>query len=398
MAVSGFLKSKIAAPDIVRLLWLWTIIALAGFARVFYEVYRPVADGLDAKSYMLGRDFVNVWLGAKMAVGGQVLGIYTEKDYMAELQKAFGPDYPQHNFSYPPHIIALILILGLLPYFPALFVWTAAGFAALAASLRKTAGQAWSIALLVILSPASLANVISGQNGAFTAACFLGGLYLCEASPLPAGILFGLLTVKPHLGILIPFVLLLRRNWKCIASASVTTLVLVGFSLILWGVTPWHDYITNVIPYQSALLEDSRAFYHRMTPGVFFDFVRIVPDCAMAIHIVVALMAAGVALFAVKKDGISPRTVMILALSTIIILPYGFNYDMVAIAGALAVYLATMTEEFAFIHLLYGFLWALPLAIYEIKRLPGAPISSLILVSCLIFLHFSRACGKSEIR
>ena len=398
MALPRFLHSKIVAPDVLRLLWLWTIIGLGGFARVFYELYRPLADGHDPKGHVIGRDFLNVWMGAKLAIEGKLPSLYVVSDYMAEVRKVFGEHYTQHNFSYPPHLLALILVFGVVPYFPALALWTLTGLTAIGLALRKAAKQSWAVVALVVLSPASVANMVSGQNGAFTAACFLGGLYLCEASPIPAGILFGLLTVKPHLGILIPFVLLLRRDWKCIASAGVTTGVLGGLSLVLWGVSPWQDYIKYVIPYQTTLMKGGEEFYHRMTPGPFFDFVGILPDQAMMIHVVIALIAAAVALFSVRKDGITPRTIAIVALSTTIILPYGFNYDMIALSGALAVYLATLPESFALIHLVYGFLWALPLGIYEIKRLPDAPICTAILLLSLTCLHFSRAAGKSETR
>ena len=398
MAIPGFLKSKIAAPDVLRLLWLWTVIALAGFGRVFWEIYRPAEGGRDQKAHMLGRDFVNVWQGAKLAGEGKISSLYTVSDYMAAIHKSFGDDYPQHNFSYPPHLVCIILVFGLMPYFPALALWTAAGFAAIGTALRKWAKQSWAVVALAVLSPASVANVVSGQNGAFTGACFLGGLYLCEGAPIPAGVLFGLLTVKPHLGILIPFVLLLRRNWKCIASAGATVLAMAGFSLLLWGVTPWKDYIDNVIPYQATLLSAGQAFYHRMTPGVFFDLANIIPEWAKLIHALIALPVAAAALWAVRKEGITPRTVLILSIATMIVVPYGFNYDMVAIAGALAIYLATLPEEYSFVHLLYGLLWTLPLAVYEIKRLPEAPICSAVLLASFTWLVFSRASGKSEIR
>jgi hypothetical protein len=71
---------------------------------------------------------------------------------------------------------------------------------------------------------------------------------------------------------------------------------------------------------------------------------------------------------------------------------------MVAIAGALAMYLATLAEEYSFVHLLYGFLWALPLAVYEFKRVPEVPMCSFVVLASFIYLIFSRASGKPETR
>jgi hypothetical protein len=397
MALPGFLKSKIAAPDILRLLWLWTIIGYASFGRVFYKSYRPfdLDQGLDMTKQMIGRDFLNVWEGARLVLAGKISVLYSVADYMSELHGFLGADYPQHNFSYPPHIVVVILIFGVLGYFPALALWHAAGFGALGKALRK-AGIGWHVTMLTLLSPPVAANLLAGQNGMFTAACFLGGLYLCETAPIPAGILFGLLTMKPHLGILIPFVLLMRKNWKCIASAATTTALLVGLSMALYGVQPWIDYVRNVIPYQQTLMQPGVAFYHRMMPGPFFDLLNIAPEWAWLIHACIALPVFAAALWAVKREGVTARSTLIVALGTMIIIPYGFNYDMVAVAGAAAVYLSTLAEEFALVHLLYGLLWALPLAVVELKLVPQCPSASIIMIGSFALLCLRARHGENK--
>lgn len=393
MTIPGIFKSKILAPDIQRLMWLWTVIATAAFGRVFYEIYLPAGGDRDVRNNLIGRDFLNIWMGARAAIEDKVSSLYTISDYMAEVHKIFGADYPQYNFSYPPHILLLIPLFGLLPYFPALFLWSAAGIAALIAALRKGMRERcnWPVLALIALSPASIANLVSGQNGSFTAAFFLGGLYLCETSPLVAGVLFGLLTIKPHLGLLIPLVLLMRRNFKCIASACVTALVLIVASFALWGVAPWHDYFSNVVPYQASLIGSSEAFYHRMMPGPYSDIIALFPEdsgIASLIYGAIAFVAFVGTLLAVEREGVTARTVLMLALATIIILPYGFNYDMVVVAGALAIYLVAMVEAPVLIHLVLGLLWALPLAVYEIRLVPVMPACSFIMLVTLSWLYF----------
>lgn len=394
MSIPGIFKSKVLAPDILRLLWLWTIIAVAAFGRVFYKIYLPTGgSGRDVRNNLIGRDFLNIWMGARETIDGKASSIYTISDYMAEVHKLFGADYPQYNFSYPPHILVLILVFGLLPYFPALFAWSAAGIAALTAVLRKGMKErcSWPVLALIAASPASISNLVSGQNGTFTAACFLGGMYLCETSPLVAGVLFGLLTIKPHLGILIPLVLLLRRNFKCIASACVTTLSLVAASFVFWGVAPWHDYFSNIIPYQASLVGTSEAFYHRMMPGPYSDIIALLPGDSRAgllIYGAIAFLAFVGTFLAVEREGVTPRTVVMLSLATLIILPYDFNYDMVAVSGALVIYMAALVEVPVLIHLVFGMLWALPLAVYEIRLVPEMPVCSFVMLATLFYLYF----------
>jgi hypothetical protein len=371
-------------------MWLWTIAGVAAFGGIFYNVYRPGHDGYDIRGYMMGRDFLNIWMGSQLVHEGNLATLYFVPEYMARIRQDFTPNYYEHNFSYPPHILAFIVVFGLLPYFPALFLWTVGGIAALFAGLRAQAAS-WHVLMLSLFSPATVANVISGQNGFFVAACFLGGFYLSNTAPVMAGILFGILTIKPHLGILVPFALLFRRNWKCIGSAIATTLVLAGISVAIWGTGPWHDYVTLMLPYQKAgFLKSPKGFFMRMMPGFYSD-ARIVMNMSDTMAMILQFLAAFAAVLlvfpAVRRDGINPRTVAMLAIASLIVLPYDFNYDMVMVAGAMAVYLSSLNTMYARTHLIFGMLWALPLAVYALKSLPMVPFSSAILMLSLVLLR-----------
>src|SRR3546814_13973031 len=92
----------------------------------------------------------------------------------------------------------------------------------------------------------------SDLNGFLTGALLIGGLRLLGTKPIVAGILFGILTVKPQLGILLPFALLAARQWTAIAAAGATTVLLVGISVLLFGWESWQAYIDLVIPLQTA--------------------------------------------------------------------------------------------------------------------------------------------------
>ncbi|TAL39828.1 MAG: DUF2029 domain-containing protein [Alphaproteobacteria bacterium] len=394
------MKLIISSPS--RLLWIWTILGLCFFVGPWLFFFAPADMEHDRQNYLLGRDFVNVWFGAKQAMAGKIGHIFRTKEYLSDMRSLLGADYPRHNFSYPPHILPLILLFGIAPYFSSLFLWTAAGLGCFVAALKKNPfiKFGWPALLLTALSPAAIFNGMFGQNGAFTAAFFLGGLYLCESSPVLAGILFGLLTVKPHLGVMIPLVLLLRRNWKCFLSAAVTACALVAASGLIWGVQPWRDYLTDTLPYQSEFLNGPYRVFNPLMPGIWSDIMRLIPgeDWGYIIYAVAAVFALFVTAAAVRREGITARSVLVIALSTICILPYGFNYDMVAVAGALAIYLGTQAELRLSAFVAMGLLWMLPLALVQFKVFPF-PFSSAILLSALISLHLSgRASGTPGTR
>jgi hypothetical protein len=109
---------------------------------------------------------------------------------------------------------------------------------------------------------------------------------------------------------------------------------------------------------------------------------------AVAIFGAVAAGCGYVTFQALRREGITPLTVLMLSLSTLIIVPYGFNYDMVMIAGALVVYLAGIKVIDLIAFVVLGLLWALPAIVMVIKGLPlPLPVSSGIMVVSLMYLH-----------
>ncbi len=73
--------------------------------------------------------------------------------------------------------------------------------------------EARLITLLLLFAPATLLNIICGQNGFYshTAALFAGTILMLDSRPILAGVLCGLLSYKPHLGIVIAPAL---RTWR----------------------------------------------------------------------------------------------------------------------------------------------------------------------------------------
>src|SRR3546814_10644419 len=109
----------------------------------------------------------------------------------------------------------------------------------------------------------------SDLNGFLTGALLIGGLRLLGTKPIVAGILFGILTVKPQLGILLPFALLAARQWTAIAAAGATTVLLVGISVLLFGWESWQAYIDLVIPLQTAIMTEGSGLFLPMMPSAY---------------------------------------------------------------------------------------------------------------------------------
>ena len=66
----------------------------------------------DGSGYVLiGRDFLNYWIGAKLTLSGEMGILFDENAYYLRLQQEFGNTLSFHNWSYPPHTLLLIFRL-----------------------------------------------------------------------------------------------------------------------------------------------------------------------------------------------------------------------------------------------------------------------------------------------
>ncbi len=89
--------------------------------------------------------------------------------------------------------------------------------------------------LFLAVAPGVAVNVFFGQNGFVTAALLIGGLANLDRKPVLAGVLFGILTIKPQFGLLLPVLLVMTGRWRVIAAAVVTTAVLVALTSLWFG-------------------------------------------------------------------------------------------------------------------------------------------------------------------
>jgi hypothetical protein len=276
-------------------------------------------------------------------------------------------------WSYPPTMLLLIWPFGHMSYWGAFAVWTLMGLAVYAAAVlaRVAPRQRRAAFGFLLVAPATIVNVIVGQNGFFTAALMLGGVSLLEKRPWLSGVLFGLLSAKPQLGLLIPVALLSISAWRAFASAALTTIVMLAVSLALWGIAPWEDWIGRLAPYTYQLVAEYRGFLGYMMPSGFASMrdVGASPAIANVVQVIVSvLVVLTTAIFFRQTHDVASRG-LILAAGTLLTTPYSFNYDLSAITGAM-LWLMTSPRslhgrELAF----FGAVWVLPMAIYVLNGL-----------------------------
>lgn len=184
-------------------------------------------------------DFLSFHAAARLALDGNPAGPWL-RDVHAAMQTAIqGREGGRYfAFFYPPVFLLICLPFGLLPVLPAYLAWMAATGAACLAALRAwTAERGWAFAILVLLAPASLLNILHGQNAFLSTALLAAAGALLDRRPALAGLAFATLAFKPQLGILVVPVLLAGRRWTAIGAACAG-----GFA---WGLAAWAAFGTE---------------------------------------------------------------------------------------------------------------------------------------------------------
>jgi hypothetical protein len=306
-------------------------VAAVVFALVFEAGYfLSVKPPFDMLGSLIGRDFVNTWMGARAALDGQAAAWFDFDTYNRALQQMFGTNFPQHHMSYPPHLLLFTWPFGFLPYLPAYAIWCVAGFVLY--MIAAAGGERRSDRLLMLaVSPAAILNIFGGQNGFFTAALLIGGLSLLDRRPVVSGVLFGLLTIKPQLGLLLPLMLMLTGRWTSIASAAATTLFLIAATAAAFGTDIWTAFVELSVPKQQDVLSYGSGIFPSMMPTAFMNarIAGLPLDWAWGIQTVMsaAALAAVVWTFWRRRDPVLSRALFLTA--SFLFTPYAFNYDMV---------------------------------------------------------------------
>jgi Glycosyltransferase family 87 len=370
---------------------------------LIWHFYWPAGGGLDVTGHQLGRDFINLWAGPQLAFAGRGRILTDFPAYHQAISELFGQAIPFHNWSAPPFMLILLWPFAQAPYFVAFGFWTVLTLAAyllVALSVLDRDRRLQGL-LLLALSPAAVINVIGGQNGFLTASLFLGGFLVLERRPRLAGVLFGLLTVKPHLGLVIPIVLLRTGAWRAIISAGIVILLLVIVSAATFGLEIWRSFLLVTSAYQTAVLRVFEGFYTYMM-GSVFTTVRTFgggAHWAMIIQIAVALPVAMVTTVAFGRTKNPILRLQLIASATFLITPYLFIYDMTWTSAVAVWRILSAGERGRPAPLLYILIWLSPGYIFQASFLGvglGPVFAGAMFLAALQDIHHERRLERPQ--
>jgi hypothetical protein len=238
--------------------------------------------------------------------------------------------------------------------------------------------------LLILGYPAVLMNIIYGQNGFLTTALFGGGIVLLRRYPIASGICFGCLIYKPHLALVVPVALLVRKEWKTFASAFATAMGLCGLSLVLFGSRTWAGFLAAT-PMARATLEQGLIEPHNWAST--FAGARLLHGSigiAFSLRLVVSLAALTAVVFARR----SPQDALmqgILPLSCLLVTPYLVNYDLLLLVIPM-MWLLREAQRIGWLpweKTVLCLAFAVPVLALLAADWPGIPVAPIVLLALL---------------
>jgi hypothetical protein len=307
----------------VALVCMLVVAALPSLAEG-YAVLWGASHGYSGKALRDGLDF---WAGGFLALHGQLPILFDSAAYNVFLRGLYGAQMPFHMWSYPPNYLLMATAFGGLTPLRAVLAFDTVSLLALVLVLRL-ARQPWGLVAAVALSPVSLENVLEGQNAALMTALIGGGLLLVPLRPRLAGVLVGLASIKPQLGIVLPLYLLRRAPWAFV-YAMLAAMGLFCASVLAFGPQVWVLFLRVTGPAMSQVLITGKP--QEFAAGLISVFAAV---RFLGVHgalLVQAGVSAAAVIYAVtRRDAAS---VLIL---TALASPYLHDYDLLGVALAVA--------------------------------------------------------------
>jgi len=366
------------------------ILSMAGLP----PIDRPWADDTN---FAIGRDFLNTWMGGRSMFSGGPGPWFDVRTYAAALRDMLGPTYPETYWSYPPHIVLFVWPLGLMPYLLAYIAWCVIGIALYLFACSSALPR--ERLLFLAVAPGVAVCVFFGQNGFYTAALLIGGLLALDRRPVLAGVLFGILTIKPQLGLLLPIILLLDRRWVTIASAAATVALLFVTTAMLFGWDVWLDYWHKIVPQQMWLTENAGGLMFSLVSSLFYGarLIHLPLSLAWAIQYAGSAFAVAAVVWTYWKRRDPNLSLALFVTATFLFTPYILNYDMV-VFGFVVALLRERADNTMRDHWLLIAVWTLPVTMMFAGAI-GIPLAPIVLIAFACWLLRRLAQGdSSEVR
>lgn len=299
-----------------------------------------------------GGDFTCFWNAAVHARLGDFAAVYQADAWREALATGSQPSLAW--YVYPPFSLFGLQLLGAMSYGQAVAWWSLAPlpfYLALVvlharraeAGLRRLGpgdsprlGWLGLAVVCGLTAPLLSANLFSGQTGALLAVLFLAATYFLPRRPILAGVLIGLIAVKPQLGLLFPFALVAAGRWRAVFAAAGAIAVLSAASLAWVGPDVWADYLQMTRLFSRFIaLEYGRIDQLALAPYVSLRSIGTPVAAAAAVQAAISMAALVIIVAVFRRAGEAPMhedgrwdlRLGLLSAGALLATPYALTYE-----------------------------------------------------------------------
>ena len=293
----------------------------------------------------IASDFPSFYGAGTLVWAGTPHLAYDQAAHWQAERAAGGANVPYTYFFYPPPYLLLCAALACLPYMVAYVLFEAVTLVLYVLVTRRIAaigGWAWAVPALAF--PAVYWTLGLGQNALLTASIFGAATFLTDSRPGRAGVLFGLLSYKPHFGLLVPLALAAGGHWRVFFSAAATVAGLIAVTTALFGVDTWRDYLTAFAASGSVYASGKIMLAGYVTAYGAARLIGLAHEAALGVQVMASLVVAVIVVRLWYRGASLPLRAAALLAGTVLSVPLALLYDLLLV-GVCVAWLARAARE-----------------------------------------------------
>lgn len=371
---------------------VWSIAGVGALVTIGFTAAMLVAAVVATakpETVALSIDFKVFWAAGQLLLDGEPLAVLDAtrlSDIHRRVSEVWMP------WLYPPGYLLLMAPFGLLSFSGAFLLSTGVSLLALILACRPYVLPNSAPALALAFAPAFLPSLMIGQNSLLWLAVLVFALTALRSGHwLLAGVCIGCLTLKPQLGLMIPFALLGLGAWRVILAATVTAILVAILPTLVVGTGYWPPLLANMSQQSANLLTNSATLDLLVGPLSFLTRLGLPSDIAFGLQACLAAFAAVAVVMVWRSAASFDVKSATLLLAALIATPFLWYYEAAAMPLVALFMLRGGVLSLRPLHLLLtALLWIGPglLAISRFLDLGGDEILGVYLITPTLLVSF----------
>jgi len=295
----------------------------------------------------LGIDFLPMWAaGHEVFIHPHRVYDFARLTHFEQPQFLNFPFRGLRPFVYPPAALLILAPFGAWPFQVANLAWTAVGLVAVIAAVSTQVKSPRVLAVLaMVLSPASLLVLVTGQVTFLIAAMGVTALLCLKTRPILAGVLFGLAGVlKPQAMVLLPVALIALGAWRAMLATALTAVLVAIVSAFAFGPHAWIDWLAAVVRFQDWVMKTPGLVRGMITPTAMGMNMHLDPAALATWRLGFAIGAVAIVWTVFRKTEDPARRLTALFGGALFVTPYAMHYDAALLAPAAALMLTRRSQ------------------------------------------------------